>query len=155
MHLLPLTSSIKIVVSYVFEETVGNSRSGSLQSGSRHGLDFSIWKKRSREEEVAIAIARLRSRKFNLRKKVKHENQKTLQIIDIGHLPTLACWIEPTWVLLAIVLTYTPWWFLLDVIFYYFCPLMGTIKTMVFHLSTSLGPWFSVFPENSQGGSTV
>ena len=47
--------------------------------------------------------------------------------------------------------------FLLDVIFH-FCPPMGTIKTMVFHLSTSwvlLGPWFSVFPENSQAGSTV
>ena len=46
---------------------------------------------------------------------------------------------------------------LLDVIFH-FCPPMGTIKTMVFHLSTSwvlLGPWFSVFPENSQAGSTV
>ena len=70
---------------------------------------------------------------------------------------TLACWIEPTWVLLGMVWTYTPWWFLLDVIFH-FCPPMGTIKTMVFHLSTSwvlLGPWFSVFPENSQAGSTV
>ena len=47
--------------------------------------------------------------------------------------------------------------FLLDVIFH-FCPPMGTIKTMVFHLSTLwvlLGPWFSVFPENSQAGSTV
>ena len=45
--------------------------------------------------------------------------------------------------------------FLLDVIFH-FCPPMGTIKTMVFHLSTSwvkLGPWLSVFPENSQAGS--
>ena len=70
---------------------------------------------------------------------------------------TLACWIEPTWVLLGMVWTYTPWWFLLDMIFH-FCPPMGTIKTMVFHLSTSwvlLGPWFSVFPENSQAGSTV
>ena len=50
-----------------------------------------------------------------------------------------------------------PMGFLLDVIFH-FCPPMGTIKTMVFHLSTSwvlLGPWFSVFPENSQAGSTV
>ena len=55
------------------------------------------------------------------------------------------------------VWTYTPWCFLLDVIFH-FCPPMGTIKTMAFHLSTSwvlLGPWFSVFPENSQAGSTV
>ena len=37
-----------------------------------------------------------------------------------------------------------------------FCPPMGTIKTMVLHLSTSwvlLGPWFSVFPENSLAGS--
>ena len=45
-----------------------------------------------------------------------------------------------------------PMGFLLDVIFH-FCPPMGTIKTMVFHLSTLwvlLGPWFSVFPENSQ-----
>ena len=60
-------------------------------------------------------------------------------------------------ILLGMVMTYTPWWFLLDVIFH-FCPPMGTIKTMVFHLSTSwvlLGPWFSVFPENSQAGSTV
>ena len=50
-----------------------------------------------------------------------------------------------------------PMGFLLDVIFH-FCPPMGTFKTMVFHLSTSwvlLGPWFSVFPENSQAGSTV
>ena len=42
--------------------------------------------------------------------------------------------------------------------FFHFCPPMGTIKTMVFHLSTLwvlLGPWFSVFPENSQAGSTV
>ena len=55
------------------------------------------------------------------------------------------------------VWTYAPWWFLLEVIFH-FCPPMGTIKTMVFHLSTSwvlLGPWFSVFPENLQAGSTV
>ena len=45
----------------------------------------------------------------------------------------------------------------LDLIFH-FCPAMGTIKTMVSYLSTSwvlLGPWFSVFPENSQAGSTV
>ena len=66
-------------------------------------------------------------------------------------LPTLSCWIEPTWVLLWMVLTYTPWWFLLDTIFY-FCYPMGTIKTMVFHLSTSwvlFGPWSSVFPESS------
>ena len=70
---------------------------------------------------------------------------------------TLACWIEPAWVLLGMVLTYTPWWFLSDMIFH-FCPPMGIIKTMVFHLSTSwvlLGPWFSNFPENSQAGSTV
>ena len=41
---------------------------------------------------------------------------------------------------------------------FHFCPPMVTIKTMVFHLSTSwvlLGPWFSVFPENSLAGSTV
>ena len=71
--------------------------------------------------------------------------------------PTLACWIEPMWVLLGMVRTYTPWWFLLDVIFH-FCPPIGTIKTMAFHLSTSwslLGPWFSVFPDNSEAGSTV
>ena len=55
------------------------------------------------------------------------------------------------------VWAYTPWWFLLDVIFH-FCPPMGTIKTMVFHLSTSwvlLEPWVSVFPEKLQAGSTV
>ena len=38
----------------------------------------------------------------------------------------LACWIEPTWVLLGMVWTYTPWCFSLDVIFH-FCPSMGTI----------------------------
>ena len=41
---------------------------------------------------------------------------------------------------------YCTWFFL------HFCPPMGTIKTMVFHLSTSwvlLGPWFSVLAENS------
>ena len=49
-----------------------------------------------------------------------------------------------------------PMVFLLEVIFH-FCPPMGTIETMLFHLSTSwvlLGPWFSDFPENSQAGST-
>ena len=73
----------------------------------------------------------------------------TLSCIRGRKVYTLACWTVPTWVLLGMVWAYTPWWFLLDVIFH-FCPPMGTIiKTMVFYLSIRwvlLGPWFSDYP---------
>ena len=78
----------------------------------------------------------------------------TQLILDSMNGTTLACWIEPPWVLLGMVLTYRQiWWFLRDLIFLFFSHgnylehgfsfkhLMGNIRTMAVCISWKFTSW--------------